>query len=476
MKNSLGPYPVIIQGGMGVNISGWKLARTVSMLGQQGTVSGTALEIVVGYMLAIGDPGEHIRRALSHFPFQNIVQSVLKNFFIEGGVKAGWRHPGIPVWTIAPSRKLIELTICANYAIVWLAKEGHDGIISINYLEKIAMPHIYAITGSMLAGVDVITMGAGMPNKIPAVINAVALGETASYMLPVIPLPTGKNITTYKMEFDSEQFFGQKLPPMDKPRFIPIISSNALANGLMRLIRRGELAPDDIYGFVIEEPTAGGHNAPPREKNTTSYGPKDQVDYAEMAKIGKPFWIGGSYGSPEKLVHAQSMGACGIQAGSIFALCEESGMDKILRERIRELGYTGELVVKTDFEISPTSFPLKVVQLKGTISESEIYEGRKRVCDKGVLVNLYEKADGSIGYRCPSEPTDIFLCKGGNLEDTIGSGCVCNGLLATGGVSNTGEIPMVTLGDDDSFLKHLMADKHGSYHASDAIEYLLRLK
>ncbi|MGD8321328.1 MAG: hypothetical protein PVJ02_12765, partial [Gemmatimonadota bacterium] len=36
--------PVIIQGGMGVGISGWRLARAVSSRGQLGVVSGTALD------------------------------------------------------------------------------------------------------------------------------------------------------------------------------------------------------------------------------------------------------------------------------------------------------------------------------------------------------------------------------------------------------------------------------------------------
>jgi NAD(P)H-dependent flavin oxidoreductase YrpB (nitropropane dioxygenase family) len=39
--------PVIIQGGMGVAVSSWRLARAVARTGQLGVVSGTALEIVI---------------------------------------------------------------------------------------------------------------------------------------------------------------------------------------------------------------------------------------------------------------------------------------------------------------------------------------------------------------------------------------------------------------------------------------------
>ena len=36
------PEPIIIQGGMGVAVSSWKLAKAVAVTGQLGVVSGTA--------------------------------------------------------------------------------------------------------------------------------------------------------------------------------------------------------------------------------------------------------------------------------------------------------------------------------------------------------------------------------------------------------------------------------------------------
>jgi NAD(P)H-dependent flavin oxidoreductase YrpB (nitropropane dioxygenase family) len=61
-------FPQIIQGGMGVAISNWKLARAVSRLGQLGVVSGTAIETILARRLQLGDPGGVVRRALAHFP------------------------------------------------------------------------------------------------------------------------------------------------------------------------------------------------------------------------------------------------------------------------------------------------------------------------------------------------------------------------------------------------------------------------
>ena len=41
------PLPRIIQGGMGVRISSWKLAREVSKKGELGVISGTAMDTIL---------------------------------------------------------------------------------------------------------------------------------------------------------------------------------------------------------------------------------------------------------------------------------------------------------------------------------------------------------------------------------------------------------------------------------------------
>ena len=457
-------------GGMGFNISGWPLAREISMHGQHGTISGVALERVMAEMLRRGDPGGHFRRALSHFPFPRAAEEVLTAFYVEGGANGNAPSRSTPTWNIAPSNLLIKTTVCANYAFVWLAKEGHENQVGINYLEKIAMPHIFAITGAMLAGVDWLTMGAGLPFQIPEVLDALVEGKVVNYRVPVI----GTNIQSHTMSFDPAVFFGEKLPEMKRPGFYPIVASNLLAYRFAKKMPAG-----NVQGLVIEEDTAGGHNAPPRrpvlnelKEPLPIYGEEDIVDYTKIADLGLPFWIGGSYASPEKLKWAQSVGAAGIQTGSIFALCEESGMKPEIRSKIRELGFEGKLHVRTDMRISPTGFPFKVVVLDGTISERAIYEARERVCDHCALVSLYEKPDGSIGYRCPGEPVERFVAKGGNAKDTEGRGCICNGLYTTAGL-NDSEVPIVTLGDDVGFLRKVMADATSSYSADDAIRYLL---
>ena len=77
--------PTIIQGGMGVAVSGWPLARAVSRLGQLGVVSGTGLAFVLARRLQLGDPGGELRHALARFPFPGMAARVLADYFIPGG-------------------------------------------------------------------------------------------------------------------------------------------------------------------------------------------------------------------------------------------------------------------------------------------------------------------------------------------------------------------------------------------------------
>ncbi len=474
----------IIQGGMGVNISRPLLANTVSRLGGLGTISGVALERVMARILAIGDPGGDIRRALSHFPFQDIAKMVLDAYFIPEGSDPKKKPRAVPVYSVKPSRLLIASIICANYAFVWLAKEGHNKPISVNYLEKIATPHVYAVTGAMLAGVDVITMGAGLPFDMPPMITALLEGRELEYPVPVIrqDRSRGKHI----VRFNPREFFGVELPQMKRPAFLPIISSLLLAK---LCLDSKNIPTGGVQGFVVETDTAGGHNAPPRGQPTfdelgqPNYGPKDVVDYLKLAALlkehGLPFWIGGSFASPEKLAWTIEQGAQGIQVGTAFALCEQSGMDPIIRQEVRRLGFRGELVVRTDPTASPTGFPFKVVQSTGTVSDRATYEARCRICDQGALVVLYERPDGSIGTRCSAEPVEDYVRKGGKAEDTLGVRCLCNGLLVTGGLASPDddEPAIITIGDDATRITQiLMTNENSSYGAADVMQYLLGIQ
>jgi hypothetical protein len=174
-----------------------------------GTVSGTAAERILVAILQRGDPGGHYRRALAHFPFQDVAKRILDEYFDHTGNS----KKTAPFYNINPSPKWIELAVAANFAFVWLAKEGHSRPVSINYLEKISLPFIYYLTGAMMAGVDVVSMGAGVVLKVPEVIDALLRSQTLRYPIPVIEADGSHG--TIEASFNPWEFFGRKKDPND---------------------------------------------------------------------------------------------------------------------------------------------------------------------------------------------------------------------------------------------------------------------
>lgn len=471
-------YPLVIQGGMGAGVSNWKLAQAVSRLGQLGVVSGTALDEILVRRLQDGDPGGNVRRALDAFPFPSIAERIWSSYYIPGGKPSEASYRRLPMHQKDEPRELVELCIAGNFVEVFLAKAGHNNPVGINFLEKIQMPHLPSIYGAMLADVDYVLMGAGIPLKIPGVLDLFVDHQAATYPL-VIAGATEADDTL--LRFDPKDYMERTLAPLKRPTFLAIISSNTLA---LTLLKR---ANGKVDGFIIEGATAGGHNAPPRGKLTLTesgepiYGERDQVDLAGIRKLGLPFWLAGGYGSSEKLSEALAAGATGVQIGTAFACAEESGLKPEFRSRLIAKALAGEAHVFTDPLASPTGFPFKVAQLEGTASDSTVYAERPRICDLGYLREAYRMEDGSIGYRCAAEPVSVYLSKGGNLEDTVGRKCVCNGLMANIGQAQIRsgkhlESGLVTMGDDIISVSQFLRPGKNTYTAADVIETILKQK
>ncbi|MDX9754279.1 MAG: nitronate monooxygenase [bacterium] len=466
--------PIIIQGGMGAGVSNWTLANAVSRLGQLGVVSGTALDAVVARRLQDGDPGGHIKDALDHFPIPDIAQRIYNRFFVKDGRAPHEPYKLSPVHSVKPSRFLQELTVVANFVEVFLAKRGHHNPVGINYLEKIQMPNLASIYGAMLAGVDYILMGAGIPREIPGILDKFMHHEEASLKIDV---KDDEEVGYFSMTFNPTEIMGKLKDSLKRPKFIPIISSAILA------ITMAKRATGSVEGFIIEGPSAGGHNAPPRgakdldENGEPIWGEKDEVDLEKIKQFGLPFWLAGSFGTPEKVQEALALGATGVQIGTPFAFCQESGLrDDIKHWVIRKLA-SGEVSTFTDPKASPTGFPFKVVQIEGTLSDEGEYDARPRICDAGYLRSPYKGEDGQIHYRCPSEPQEDYLRKGGHIEDTYGRKCLCNGLLANIGMSQlqrTGylEKPLITAGKNLSVILNFLHEGQLTYSAADVIETL----
>jgi len=460
---------------MGAGVSNWRLARAAAQQGLLGTVSGTGLDSIMARQLQLGDPEGDVRRALDAFPCRETADRIRERFFVEGG-----KDPSQP---FKPARVLTEehtgdehdVLVVANFVEVYLAKEGHDGLVGINFLEKIQSPTLPSLYGAMLAGVDVIAVGAGIPREIPGVIDRLTTHQPVQIDIHVL----GKvSAGPHRLHFDPAEVVKSPAGALARPMFFPIVASVTLANMLVKK------STSPIDGLIVEDHTAGGHNATPRGRMQLSgqgepvYGTRDDVDLEAIRKLGVPFWVAGSCGSPEELARARGAGAQGIQVGTLFAVCQESGLTTEIKEKIMEMCAGEGLKVFTDPVASPTGFPFKVLSLPQSNSEPDVYDARCRVCDLGYLREAYERPDGTLGWRCPAESPEAYVRKGGKPEDSVGRKCLCNGLLANIGLpqlrgGGACELPLVTFGVDTAGIDRVPRNGSRLYTVADVVAYLM---
>lgn len=463
--------PRIIQGGMGIGVSNWRLANAVSRFGQLGVISGTVIDTVLVRRLQDGDPDGHMRRALEHFPIPGVADEILRRYFLPEGREPGQSYHLLPMYKQVVSTARQRVTVAAAFVETWLAREGHDNPVGMNLLTKVQMPNLPTLYGAMLAGVATVIMGAGIPREIPGALDALATHSKATMKFDVEGLSRDE---AQWLSFDPAELWPEgAVPstPLRRPDFYPVVSAVSLAATLARK------STGRVDGFVVEGPTAGGHNAPPRgamqldELGQPIYGERDVVDLGKMQELGLPFWVAGGVGTPEGLCAAMEAGAAGIQVGTMFAFCDESGLAPEVKADVLRGVADGTAYVRTDPRASPTGYPFKLVQLQ---KHNALGAKRERICDLGYLREAVKRDDGRIIYRCAAEPIDTYVKKGGTVADTDGRKCLCNGLLADIGLAqerdNVAEAPLVTSGDDIASLAKLAKD--GRYSAVDVLEWL----
>jgi NAD(P)H-dependent flavin oxidoreductase YrpB (nitropropane dioxygenase family) len=466
---------------MGVAISGWQLARAVSLTGQLGVVSGTALEVLCTRRLQAGDPGGHVRRALAAFPAPDVADWILSSYFVAGGIDAETPYRQVPRHTLTSSPRLLQLTTAANFVEVFLAKEGHTGLVGVNYLRKIELPLPAALYGALLAGVDHVLVGAGSPAEVPETVRRLAGHEPAAWSVRV--QGAGAEDRRGEIVFDPATVLPDPPGRLALPQVLAIVASTDLARALAADPRT---RPD---GFVVEGPTAGGHNAPPRGPRRVDalgqpvYDERDDVDVASLVELGLPVWLAGSYGTPERFRAARALGAAGVQVGTAFAYCDESGFDSTLKEQVRGAIADGTLRVRADWRASPTGFPFRVAEVSGTLTDPDVLAERAPVCDLGILRSAFVRGDRDVEYRCPAEPTSAYERKGGRSANSLGRLCLCNALFASAGFGQRRphgvvEPALVTSGSDLTVVAELMRVRGPNrsatgYRASDVVDHIL---
>lgn len=456
---------------MGVGVSNWALAKAVASAGGLGVVSGTAIGTLLIRRLQSGDPGGDVRRALQAFPCKELAEKAVENYFVEGGLDKTKPYALAPMPTLTPNAKRETLEMLGAFVEVWLAKEGHGGKVGLNLLEKIQLSTLAALYGAMLAGVDAVLMGAGIPRHIPGVLDALAAGKPAELRVDITGGPA-QTIT-----FDPSELWDARSHIPARPYFIGIVSAVAVA---MTLARK---ANGRVDGFIIEGPAAGGHNAPPRGYkaglgNDPVYSERDNVDLNAIKALGIPFWLAGSSATPEALQAAQQAGAAGVQIGTAFAFCNESGLTDEWKQKVLQACRGGTISVRTDGQASPTGMPFKVVDVDGSLSDPAIRDARTRRCDLGYLREPYYDENGKVGYRCPAAPVDGFIAKGGSKEETEGKLCLCNSLLGSIGLGQklsdgSSEPVLITAGESLSSVLKFIPPGKNTYSAADVLTHMM---
>ncbi len=468
---STSSYPTIIQGGMGIAVSSWQLAKEVSIAGELGVISGTAIDSVVARRLQDGDLSGDIRRAMAAYPHQDTIKEITDRFYIEGGRAEDKPYLDVPKLSIKGNLFSNKLLAVASFVEVWLAKEGHDGLIGMNILEKIQLAIPAQLYGAMLADVDYILIGAGIPAQVPHLLNEISQGNKVAMKVDVADTKD-----KHYLHFDPRTL-GLDNFPIKRPLFLAIVTSHAL---VAYLNKDEETKPD---GYVIEYHVAGGHNAPPRAKNHVNDEGEavyNELDIPNLEKIhasGSPFWLAGGYATPEKVKEAISYGAQGVQVGSLFALANESGFTNENRSSILVSLADPTMRVMTDASASPTGFPFKVIQNNQTLSNDNLYKERTRICDLGYLRTMFQREKGGIGYRCPAEPLDNFEFKNGEVDQAQGSKCLCNALMADIGLGQVRpdgrtEISLLTFGSDLDGPRALRQLHPDGWNAVQALNFL----
>lgn len=440
IRDLIDGMPRLIQAGMGVHISCAALARATSRLGALGVVSGVGMRHIVAEQVRAGD--EEAIETARRFPLPAYVEELLS--FAPGGSRH--RTP-VPMDHTSPARSAFprRLSVIGAYVEVMRARQGHRGKVGVNVMWKCALTVLPTLYGAMLAGADALLCGAGVPMELPDIVAQLRAGEDLAYR----PLTgTGTNVALEVARDGSAELL-RSMPP---PRLMPILSNYAFPRRILDVWGR-EHDGARPFAFVLENHTAGGHNAPPRNKS--AFSSADDIDgyFEKVVATGVPVYVAGSFehgGSRRDLEHWMGRGAYGIQVGSRFALCDESGMRRDLKDRVIEGNVAGETELATDNRLSPTGYPFKRVSLPGTLTDESVYRSRRRICNRGYLLQSHtvQQADGSERevYICPAMPEKQYERLGGNVEDTRDRVCLCNALLSTAGFHTDTEQPLVTLG------------------------------
>ncbi len=439
--------PRLIQGGPDLAMATWPLARAVAQAGELGVITGAVLPAVLARRLQLGDFDGHLRSVLESFPFPGAFRRVWERYYIPGGKADDESFELVGQPNLEENPALLELTVAANFAEVFLAKRDHAGLVGIHYHDSARLALLPSLYGAVLAGVDTVLIHASAVANTIQALNRLSRGEAAALE---IGLGTGDALTC---GFDPRALGPRTPAPWRPPSLIAVCQSAADAETVSRL-----------EGF------AGGFLM-------TVAGGAEWIGVEELARLralGRPFWIGGVAATAANFTRACAAGAAGLQVTTPFTFCAESALDPDLKRRVLTLVRQDPANLFTQLCSLPGGRTFRVLRLDDTAADPEVMAERARVCDVGWFREAYRRPDGSVGYRCPGEPMHHYVLKGGTAERAARQPCICNGLLAGLGLAQVQaghelERAIIPAGEDIRELTHFLNSSGEEFTAAEVI-------
>ena len=324
----------------------------------------------------------------------------------------------------------------ANFVEVWLAKEGHDGVVGINLLTKVQMPNLASLYGAMLAGVDYVLMGAGIPREIPGVLDALArarAGAAASSTSKATPRRSPSCST-----FDPREHWA----PHGGADAAALPGDRLGATRSRRRWRARRAGAWTASSSRARPPAATTRRRAASRASTTDgepmYGERDRGGPREdaRARASRSGWLA-ARASPEPCAPRSPRGAGSAGRNALRLLRLNPDSPRRSEQAVLAGIAAGAARVRTDPRASPTGYPFKVVEVGGTRRARTT--PASACATSAICARPIAAPTGKLGYRCPAEPVEAYVAKGGDVADTVGRRCLCNGLTANIGLAQRRE-------------------------------------
>ena len=223
-----------------------------------------------------------------------------------------------------------------------------------------------AAYGAMLAGVDYVLMGAGIPRDIPALLDRLAIHDAVR-----LPVDVAGDRRRVRRRARPARAARRRPAPAGAPG-VPGDRVRARARGLPGARRAHPTGRVRHRGPARRRPQrAAARSADPRRPRPAGLRAprRRRPRQGRRTRVCRSGWPA-PYGTPERLCRRTRGRARPVCRSARCSRCARSPGSRptCARELLAELA-TGTLDVRTDAVASPTGFPFKVVQLPGTLSD-----------------------------------------------------------------------------------------------------------